>query len=108
MLQKTTPFSPEEILDMVCKDFNVDPADVTNGTNNKQVAQARRIAALLIDGNTDLKRRAIAAHVGFKNWGNISEAVAFARSLEQADVTIGPKIRQLRNKIHAGKEAATS
>ncbi|EAI1106315.1 chromosomal replication initiator protein DnaA [Campylobacter coli] len=97
--EKKENISIEDILSLICKEFNIKPSDVKSNKKTQNVVTARRIAIYLARELTSLTFSQLANFFVMKDHTAISHSVKKIKELMEDDEQIKTKIEELKNKI---------
>lgn len=92
------------LLDVVCRDFNVDRVALLNGRGKGRVQQARKFAFCILHNDFNISIRQIATQIFSLNWHtSVSIAIQYHKSLNpdlKADKEFLEKLASLKKKIY--------
>lgn len=97
--EKSTPISPDEIIEAVSEYFNVEFSSLTGPRGRKEVALARQIAMHLIKADTDLGPTAIGQALGGKNHSTVIKNCSKISARLVTDLSLQRDISNIRNLI---------
>ncbi|TKX31008.1 chromosomal replication initiator protein DnaA [Campylobacter aviculae] len=99
--EKKENISIEDILALVCKEFNIKPSDVKSNNKKQNVVIARRVAIYLARELTSLTFSQLANFFVMKDHTAISHSVKKIKELIEENNETKIKIEELKNKILA-------
>ncbi len=89
----------ENIIELIAKEFNIKPSEITSKSRNKNIVAARRTAIYLAREFTKESTPVIAKYFGLKDHSAVSHAIkSFNKKLKE-DNDFRIKIEELKNKI---------
>jgi len=93
----------QDIIELIAKEFNIKPSEITSKSRNKNIVAARRTAIYLAREFTTESTPAIAKYFGLKDHSAVSHAIkSFNKKLKE-DNDFRIKIEELKNKIQIKK-----
>ncbi len=93
----------EDIIELIAKEFNIKPSEITSKSRNQNIVAARRTAIFLAREFTKESTPAIAKYFGLKDHSAVSHAIkSFNKKLKE-DNDFRIKIEELKNKIQIKK-----
>ncbi len=93
----------EDIIELIAKEFNIKPSEITSKSRNQNIVAARRTAIYLAREFTKESTPTIAKYFGLKDHSAVSHAIkSFNKKLEK-DNNFRIKIEELKNKIQLKK-----
>jgi len=93
----------EDIIELIAKEFNIKPSEITSKSRNQNIVAARRTAIFLAREFTKESTPAIAKYFGLKDHSAVSHAIkSFNKKLKE-DNDFRIKIEELKNKIQIRK-----
>ncbi|MBZ7935839.1 MULTISPECIES: chromosomal replication initiator protein DnaA [Campylobacter] len=99
--EKKENISIEDILALVCKEFNIKPSDVKSNNKKQNVVTARRVAIYLARELTSLTFSQLANFFVMKDHTAISHNVKKIKELMEENSETKIKIEELKNKVLA-------
>lgn len=93
----------EEILQMICSEFNVKPSEIRGKNRTKNVVKARRVAIYICKNLTQNTMPKIALFFGLKDHSAVSHNIRKLKELMTDDNYLKLKVEELENKIKAKK-----
>jgi len=89
----------EDIIELIAKEFNIKPSEITSKNRNKNIVAARRTAIYLAREFTKESTPTIAKYFGLKDHSAVSHSIkAFNKKLKE-DNSFRIRIEELKNKI---------
>ncbi|MDO5017620.1 MAG: chromosomal replication initiator protein DnaA [Porphyromonas sp.] len=88
--------SVPEILDTVCKYYNIDAADVIGRKRKRDIVQARQVVMYLAKELTDVSLAAIGADLGGRDHSTVIYADKTIRNLLDTDQKFGQELLEIR------------
>jgi len=89
----------EDIIELIAKEFNIKPSEITSKSRNQNIVAARRTAIYLAREFTKESTPTIAKYFGLKDHSAVSHSIkAFNKKLKE-DNEFRMKIEELKNKI---------
>jgi chromosomal replication initiator protein len=93
----------EDIIELIAKEFNIKPSEITSKSRNQNIVAARRTAIFLAREFTKESTPTIAKYFGLKDHSAVSHAIkSFNKKLKE-DNDFRIKIEELKNKIQLRK-----
>jgi chromosomal replication initiator protein len=93
----------EDIIELIAKEFNIKPSEITSKSRNRNIVQARRCAIYLAREFTKESTPKIATYFGLKDHSAVSHAIkSFNKKLKE-DSNFRMKIEELKSKIQLKK-----
>ncbi len=93
----------EDIIELIAKEFNIKPSEITSKSRNKNIVAARRTAIFLAREFTKESTPAIAKYFGLKDHSAVSHAIKTFNKKLKEDNDFRIKIEELKNKIQTRK-----
>jgi len=93
----------EDIIELIAKEFNVKPSEITSKSRNQNIVAARRTAIYLAREFTKESTPAIAKYFGLKDHSAVSHAIKSFNKKLKSDNDFRIKIEELKNKIQIKK-----
>jgi len=93
----------EDIIELIAKEFNIKPSEITSKSRNKNIVTARRTAIYLAREFTKESTPTIAKYFGLKDHSAVSHAIKSFNKKLKDDNDFRIKIEELKNKIQLKK-----
>jgi len=93
----------EDIIELIAKEFNIKPSEITSKSRNQNIVAARRTAIYLAREFTKESTPAIAKYFGLKDHSAVSHAIKSFNKKLKDDNDFRIKIEELKNKIQLKK-----
>jgi chromosomal replication initiator protein len=93
----------EDIIELIAKEFNIKPSEITSKSRNKNIVTARRTAIFLAREFTKESTPTIAKYFGLKDHSAVSHAIKSFNKKLKDDNDFRIKIEELKNKIQLKK-----
>jgi chromosomal replication initiator protein len=93
----------EDIINLIAKEFNVKPSEITSKSRNQNIVSARRTAIYLAREFTSESTPVIAKYFGLKDHSAVSHAIKSFNKKLKTDNDFRIKIEELKNKIQLKK-----
>ncbi len=97
--EKKENITIDDILSLVCKEFNIKPSDVKSNKKTQNIVTARRIVIYLARTLTALTMPQLANYFEMKDHTAISHNVKKITEMIENDASLKAKIEELKNKI---------
>lgn len=97
--EKKENITIDDILSLVCKEFNIKPSDVKSNKKTQNIVTARRIVIYLARALTALTMPQLANYFEMKDHTAISHNVKKITEMIENDASLKARIEELKNKI---------
>jgi len=93
----------DNIIELIAREFNIKPSEITSKSRNRNIVQARRCAIYLAREFTKHSTPVIAKYFGLKDHSAVSHAIKTFNKKVIEDNNFRIKIEELKNKIQLKK-----
>ncbi len=93
----------KDIIELIAKEFNIKPSEITSKSRNQNIVAARRTAIFLAREFTKESTPIIAKYFGLKDHSAVSHAIKSFNKKLKDDSNFRIKIEELKNKIQTRK-----
>lgn len=98
--RKDDEITLEKIIELIAKEFNIKPSEITSKSRNRNIVAARRTAIYLAREATQESTPTIAKYFGLRDHSAVSHSIkSFNKKLKE-DNSFRIKIEELKSKIH--------
>jgi chromosomal replication initiator protein len=89
----------EDIIELIAKEFNIKPSEITSKSRNRNIVKARRCAIYLAREFTKESTPKIAKYFGLKDHSAVSHAIKNFNKILKENKEFRIKIEELKNKV---------
>lgn len=96
---ETKPITVEDILDKVCKHFEIEPSAIHTKSRKREVVQVRQIAMYLAKKHTDSSSSKIGALIGKKDHATVLHACKIVKDQFEVDKAFRAELEEIESSL---------